>query len=117
MDFFSGMAEGTDCYCSQIVLYLRRENPALKLHCILLHEGQADKWSASARERYNAILQQADSADYVSQTYYDGCLIDRNHRLVESPGLLLAVYKRSAAKRHRRDGELCSEDGPGDYRD
>ena len=92
MDFFSGMAEGTDCYCSQIVLYLRRENPALKLHCVLPHEGQADKWSASARERYNAILQQADSVDYVSSAYYDGCMIERNHRLVDSAGLLLAVY-------------------------
>ena len=50
--FYSGMAEGTDSYCSQIVLDLRRENPALRLHCILPHEGQADKWKASARERY-----------------------------------------------------------------
>ena len=86
------MAEGTDCYCSQIVLCLRRENSALKLHCILPHEGQPDKWSASAQERYNAILEQADSVDYVSRAYYDGCMIDRNHRLVESAGLLLAVY-------------------------
>ena len=91
-DFFSGMAEGTDCYCSQIVLSLREKNPALKLHCVLPHEGQADRWSDSARERYNAILEQADSVDYVSRAYYDGCMIDRNHRLVESAGLLLAVY-------------------------
>ena len=90
--FFSGMAEGTDSYCSRIVLDLRKENPALKLHCILPHEGQADKWKASARERYFAILEQADSVEYVSHTYYDGCMIDRNHRLVESAELLLAVY-------------------------
>ena len=49
-------------------------------------------WSVSARERYNAILEQADSVDYVSQSYYDGCMIDRNHRLVEAAELLLAVY-------------------------
>ena len=89
--FYSGMAEGTDSYCSQIVLDLRRENPALRLHCILPHEGQADKWKASARERYYAILEQADSVEYLSRTYYDGCMIDRNHQLVESAGLLLAV--------------------------
>ena len=91
-DFFSGMAEGTDCYCSQIVLTLRETNPALKLHCVLPHEGQADRWSDSAREKYNSILEQADSVEYVSQAYYDGCMIDRNHRLVESAGFLLAVY-------------------------
>ena len=30
--------------------------------------------------------------DYVSRDYYDGCMIERNHRLVEAAGLLLAVY-------------------------
>ncbi len=28
----------------------------------------------------------------VSRQYYDGCMIDRNHRLVESADLLLAVF-------------------------
>lgn len=65
-DFFSGMAEGADCYCSQIILTLREKNPALKLHCVLPHEGQTDKWSDSARERYNMILKQADSVEYVT---------------------------------------------------
>jgi len=37
-------------------------------------------------------LSQADSVEYVSHDYYDGCMIDRNHRLVEAAGLLLAVY-------------------------
>ena len=30
--------------------------------------------------------------EYVSYEYYDGCMLDRNHRLVESAGILLAVY-------------------------
>ena len=28
----------------------------------------------------------------MSRQYYDGCMIDRNHRLVELAGLLLAVF-------------------------
>ena len=91
-DFYSGGADGVDCWAALIVLELRKKNPAFRLHCILPHEGQADKWSALAQERYNAILEQSDSVDYVSHTYYDGCMIERNHRLVESAGLLLAVY-------------------------
>lgn len=75
-----------------IVLSLREKNPALKLHCVLPHEGQADKWNDSARERYHAILKQADSVDCISREYYDGCMIERNHRLVDSAGLLLAIY-------------------------
>ena len=91
-DWLSGMALGTDLWCAQIVLDLRKNNPALKLHCVLPCEGQADGWSDSAREQYDAILKQADSVEYVSHDYYDGCMIDRNHRLVDSAELLLAVY-------------------------
>ncbi len=90
--YYSGGADGTDLWCSEIVLAMREKNPALNLHCILPCEGQADKWSDSARERYHFILEQADTVDYVSRAYYDGCMIDRNHRLVASAGLLLAVY-------------------------
>ena len=91
-EYFSGGADGVDCWAAEIVLSLREKNSALKLRCILPHEGQADRWNDSARERYYFILKRADSVDYVSRRYYDGCMIDRNHRLVESAGLLLAVY-------------------------
>jgi len=91
-DFYSGMADASDVWLSQIVLDLRKENPALRLHCFLPCEGQADKWSAPAQERYHSILEYADSVDYISRKYYDGCMIDRSHRLVEAVGHLLAVY-------------------------
>jgi len=91
-DFFSGCADGVDCWAALIVLNLRKKNPALKLHCVLPCEGQADKWSDSARERYNFIVKEADTVEYVSHEYYDGCMLARNRRLVEAADLLLAVY-------------------------
>ncbi len=66
-DFLSGMAEGADTWAALAVLDLKKENPALRLHCVLPCEGQADKWSASARELYRSILEQADSVVYVSR--------------------------------------------------
>ena len=48
-DFFSGMAEGTDTYCAQIVLDLRRKNPALNLHCVLPCEGQRFRAGTASR--------------------------------------------------------------------
>ena len=92
IDFYSGGADGVDCWAALIVLELRKRNPALRLHMLLPHEGQADRWSDSAQERYHSILKQADSIEYVSHEYYDGCMLDRNHRLVEVAGTLLAVY-------------------------
>ncbi len=91
-EFYSGGADGVDCWAALIVLELKKKNPALNLHLILPHEGQADKWSDSAQERYHFILGHADTVEYVSQDYYDGCMLDRNRRLVEAAGLLLAVY-------------------------
>lgn len=91
-EYFTGGADGVDCWAAEIVLTMREKNPALKLRCVLPHEGQADRWSDSAQERYHSILERANSVDYVSRQYYDGCMIDRNHRLVESAGLLLAVF-------------------------
>ena len=91
-DFFSGMVEGTDTWAALAVLALKKENPALKLHCILPCEGQADEWSASARELYHSILAQADEVVYVSWEYREGCMLERNRYLVDHAACLLAVY-------------------------
>jgi len=91
-DFLSGMAEGTDTWAALAVLALKKENLALKLHCVLPCEGQADKWSASARELYSSILEQADSVVHVSQEYDKDCMLKRNRYLVDHAACLLAVY-------------------------
>ncbi len=91
-DFLSGMAEGTDTWASLAVLALKKENPALKLHCVLPCKGQADKWSTSARELYFSILEWADFVVYVSQEYSKGCMLKRNRYLVDHAACLLAVY-------------------------
>ncbi len=91
-DFLSGMAEGTDTWAALAVLALRKEHPALKLHCVLPCEGQADQWSVSAREIYFSILEQADDIVYVSRKYSKGCMLKRNCYLVDHATCLLAVY-------------------------
>lgn len=91
-DFYSGMALGSDLWCSQIVLNLRQNNPALNLHCILPCEGQECKWSLSAQEQYRRILSQADETVYVHRTYNPDCMLDRNRYMVDRAGILLAVY-------------------------
>ena len=91
-DFLSGMAEGTDTWAALAVLALKKEHPALKFHCVLPCEGQADGWSDSARELYHSILGQADEIVYVSREYHDGCMLERNRYLVNHAACLLAVY-------------------------
>jgi len=95
--FLCGMAEGTDLWCAEIVLAMRKKNPAMKLHCILPCKEQADKWSASSQERYRSILDRADSVVYVNRDYHKNCMLERNRFMVEYASVLLAVY--SGARR------------------
>lgn len=90
--FFSGMADGVDHWAAEAVLALREKAPAVKLHCILPWEGQAEGWSDPAQKRYRSILERADSVEYVSREYRKNCTLDRNRRLVDSAAFLLAVY-------------------------
>lgn len=94
-DFLSGMAQGTDLWCAQIILDLRENNPALKLHCILPCKGQESKWTASAQEHYRSILAQANEIVYVEQEYSKDCMLKRNRYLVDHSSILLAVYNGS----------------------
>lgn len=91
-DFLSGMAQGVDLWCSEIVLVLKKKNPALMLHCILPCKGQESKWTASAQERYRSILAQANEVVYVGQEYNRDCMLERNRYLVDHSSILLAVY-------------------------
>lgn len=91
-DFLSGMAEGTDTWAALAVLALRQRLPALRLHCVLPCQGQADQWAAAAREVYFSILEQADSVVYVSREYSRDCMLRRNRYLVDHAAHLLAVY-------------------------
>lgn len=93
-DFYSGMALGVDTWASTAVLALKKENPTLKLHCVLPCEGQADRWSASAQELYFSILGQAYEVVYVSREYSKNCMLERNRYLVNHVACLLAVYNR-----------------------
>lgn len=91
-DWFSGMALGTDLWSSEIILFLRKNNPALRLHCVLPCQEQEIKWTASEQERYRAVLCQANEVFYVNKTYDSRCMLERNRYLVDHAGILLAVY-------------------------
>ncbi len=91
-DFYTGMALGVDTWAAMAVLALRERNRVVKLHCVLPCEWQELTWTVPAQVRYKYILGEADSVDYVNQLYHSKCMLERNQRLVDSAGILLAVY-------------------------
>lgn len=93
-DFYTGMAEGTDLWAGKAVLQLRRNNPAIRLHCIIPYADQPfnDKWGMRSQVWYFRIRDAADEVKELSRDYYDGCLLDCNRYMVDHAGTLLAVY-------------------------
>lgn len=83
--FNAGGAAGFDCLSAAVVLKLREEYPHIKLHLILpcSNEEQTAKWADAEKAEFYRILNLADSVEYISDHYYDGCMKKRNARLVE----------------------------------
>ena len=55
-------------------------------------EEQTLKWTDEQKARYHKILTAADSVEYVSKRYYDGCMKKRNERLVQLADCCLCYY-------------------------
>ena len=93
-DFYAGGALGWDTLCEQAVIDLREKYPQIKLHLILpcSPEEQTARWEHSQKEEYYKFLKIADTVEYTSDHYYDGCMKVRNARLVELADCCVCYY-------------------------
>jgi len=84
-DFYNGGAIGWDILTAQTVLQLCEKYHQVKLHMILpcSPENQSYKWTPEQKKEYFSILEQADSIEQISERYFDGCMKQRNARLIE----------------------------------
>lgn len=90
--FLCGMAQGCDLYFAETILALRCLAVGVTLEAVIPHVGQADRWSAYSRERYERILGMCDKRTTLAQRYTSGCMQHRNRHMVDNASLLLAVY-------------------------
>lgn len=84
VDFYTGGAIGWDTYCAQMVLDLREEYPGIALHLVLpcSREEQTARWSERQRAAYDCICREADSCEFIAESYTRDCMRLRNQRLV-----------------------------------
>lgn len=107
--FYTGMAQGVDLWCAQIVLELSKTAPFIELIAALPFPGQERRWPAQAREQYHRLLNGCSrvvdcSSDVIKSI--EGSLSDaylnRNRYMVDNAQFLLAVYDPNGA--HLRSG-------------
>lgn len=100
-DFYAGGATGFDTLAAAAVIRLRQIYPQIKLHLVLpcCEAEQTARWTDSQKSEYWSILAAADSVEYTSEHYYDGCMKKRNARLIELSDCCVCYYndKKSAS--------------------
>jgi len=90
--FICGMALGCDQYFCEAVLSLRAEHEEITLEAAVPWEGQAEKWSAQQKKRYERLLAECDYLTVVQSEYSPDCMMRRNRYMVDSSSVLIAAF-------------------------
>ena len=92
--FRAGGAIGFDTVAALKVLELRERYPQIRLELILPCRNQAEHWEEMAARIYHYILERADSHRFLFDTYFEGCMQERDRRLVEGSDVCVAFCNR-----------------------
>ncbi len=90
--FITGMARGVDLWAAEIVLDMRKRNQAIKLICAIPHEGFEARWSASWKQLYHHVLDNADLVRVITSGYHTGVYQIRNEWMVNHSAKVIAVF-------------------------
>jgi uncharacterized phage-like protein YoqJ len=93
--FRAGGAIGFDTVAALKVLELKERYPHVRLELILPCRNQTEYWEETAVRTYQYILSRADSHLFLFDTYFDGCMLERDRKLVDGSEVCVAFCKRS----------------------
>ncbi len=92
-DFICGGALGFDTLAARQVLRLR-VRLGIRLHLCLPHVGQDARWSEHDREIYREILSSCDSFEYLYGKYSEGCMHERDRRMVDQSSAVVCWLEK-----------------------
>jgi uncharacterized phage-like protein YoqJ len=95
--FIVGGALGFDTIVAKLILMAKKDFPHIKLHVYIPCNNQDAKWSMADKQEYRKILDRADYVDMVDRPYFDGCMQERNYKMVDNASVCICYYtgKRS----------------------
>lgn len=113
--FISGMAEGVDLICAELVYQRIANGEPLRLVCARPYPRQCDHDYKDPRSKYVcSLITDACVTVDVSASYYRGCYAARNRFMVENSSRLIGVIKRkvghSGTSQTVRLAEKCGLD-------
>ena len=93
--FRAGGAMGFDTMAALKVLDMKERYPQIRLELILPCRNQTDHWDSVSRRAYRYVLQRADAHRFLFDTYFEGCMLERDRCLVEGSDVCVAYCTRS----------------------
>ncbi len=95
-NFYAGGALGFDTIAALVVLKLKEKYPHITLNLILPCRDQFKKWNLEDVKIYQNILKAADSSQFISEKYIQGCMQKRNKALVENSAYCVSYLKKES---------------------
>lgn len=91
--FRCGLQIGTDIWCAEAVLALRREHPEwrIKLHILLPYPGYGEKMGTEYQQRRARILAEADEVCHLDDRRWGNSVLNRYRLMAEQSGHLIMV--------------------------
>ncbi len=93
--FRAGGAMGFDTVAALKVLDMQTLLPGLELELILPCRDQASRWDEASIRTYHYILSAATRHTFLFDRYVDGCMLERDRKLVEGSQVCVAFCTRS----------------------
>lgn len=93
--FRAGGAVGFDTLAALCVLEQKKLYPHIKLDLILPCRDQDAAFGEGDRQAYRFVLASADSVSYVFDRYCEGCMLERDRRLVQGSDVCIAFLTKN----------------------
>lgn len=93
--FRAGGAMGFDTLAALKVLDIKEKYPQIRLELILPCRNQTERWDEISKKTYIYIMQKADHHRFLFESYFDGCMLERDRCLVEGSDVCVAYCARS----------------------
>lgn len=93
-NFLCGMAMGFDMLCFKRLLKLKNKYPDTKIIACVPCKDQPKKFPAEIKKEYFYLLEEADEIVYITETYTDTCMKERDRFMVDNSSVCISyIYK------------------------
>ena len=97
-NFISGGALGFGQIAASLIITKKEMGKAIHLIFALPRKNQDESWAHQQKERYRALLLEADEIVYVSEEYTADCMKKRNYYMIDNAHFAYALYKTKQAE-------------------